>query len=136
MNHRAATVWLVTRMTARLTVCLFVSSIALTTIAAEPIEFAGDIVPLLTKHGCNAGACHGSAAGRGGLKLSLYGANPRADYHAIVEDLEGRRVNQLLPDESLIVLKPTETIAHAGGHRFDDDSQSRAVLVDWIKQGA
>ena len=36
--------------------------------SAAEVDFQNDIVPLLTKSGCNAGACHGAAAGRGGLQ--------------------------------------------------------------------
>ena len=61
--------------------------------AANPVEFENDIIPVLTKAGCNTGACHGAAVGRGGFKLSLYGGDPLADYESIVLELEGRRVN-------------------------------------------
>ena len=47
----------------------------------EPaVSFQTEILPLLTKAGCNSGACHGAAAGRGGLRLSLFAADSRADY--------------------------------------------------------
>ncbi|MAI30790.1 MAG: hypothetical protein CMM07_03850, partial [Rhodopirellula sp.] len=36
------------------------------------IDFINDLIPMITKLGCNAGKCHGSAIGRGGFKLSLY----------------------------------------------------------------
>ena len=48
----------------------------------EP-SFIQDVVPILTKAGCNAGSCHGSLQGRGGLRLSLLGFDPAADYEAI-----------------------------------------------------
>ena len=56
------------------------------------VDFQNDLVPVFTKHGCNAGACHGAAIGRGGFKLSLYGGDPAADYEAIVRRARGRRV--------------------------------------------
>ena len=31
------------------------------------VDFDVDVIPILTKAGCNAAACHGSAAGRGGF---------------------------------------------------------------------
>ncbi len=107
--------------------------------AAEPtrpgIDFENDLIPVFTKLGCNAGACHGSAMGRGGFKLSLYGGNPPADYSAIVHQLEGRRVNLSRPDQSLVILKPTEAIAHGGGFVMQD-TESHRLLLDWISQGA
>ena len=69
----------------------------------ETIDFRNDLMPVLTKHGCNAGACHGAAIGRGGFKLSLYGGDPSADYDATVQQVGGRRVNLAKPDQSLIV---------------------------------
>ena len=88
------------------------------------VDFKNDLVPLFTKSGCNAGACHGAAIGRGGFKLSLYGGNPEADFEAIVRMVHGRRVNLSKPDESLLVLKPTANVKHGGKMVFDDDSES------------
>ena len=87
---------------------------------AGRVDFSNDLIPVFTKAGCNAASCHGAAIGRGGLKLSLYGGNPAADYEAIVRQVEGRRVNLARPEENLIVLKPTKQIAHRGGRRLVD----------------
>jgi len=100
------------------------------------VIFDTEIVPVLTRYGCNSGACHGSAAGRGGLKLSLYGSHPEADYESIAFGLRGRRVNPAHPDDSLVLLKPTETLSHGGGQRFDRASAAARLLRDWISQGA
>ena len=51
------------------------------------VEFDNAIIPVLTKAGCNTGACHGAAVGRGGMKLSLYGGDPDTDFRSIVLDL-------------------------------------------------
>ncbi|MEM7560152.1 MAG: DUF1549 domain-containing protein [Planctomycetota bacterium] len=107
--------------------------------AKEPttqVDFKNDLIPVFTKLGCNAGACHGAAIGRGGFKLSLYGGNPSADYHTIVQELEGRRVNLFKPEQSLIYLKPSESIAHEGGYLVEDGEESEQLLLDWIRQGA
>ena len=100
------------------------------------VDFRNDLIPLLTKHGCNAGACHGAAIGRGGFKLSLYGGNPAADYDAIVHQVSGRRINLVKPDDSLIVLKPSEYVEHGGQMVIDYDGESARLLIDWIRQGA
>ena len=81
----------------------------------ETVDFRNDLIPMFTKHGCNAGACHGAAIGRGGFKLSLYGGDPQSDFEAIVRQLEGRRVNLFRPDASLVVRKPTGELEHGGG---------------------
>jgi hypothetical protein len=88
--------------------------------AGEPdrIDFDTQIVPILTKAGCNSGACHGAAAGRGEFHLSLYGGDPAFDFESIALELEGRRVNLAHPEQSLLLLKGTESISHEGGPRL------------------
>ncbi|MEM9587567.1 MAG: DUF1549 and DUF1553 domain-containing protein [Planctomycetota bacterium] len=103
---------------------------------AEPVDFTNDLIPVFTKLGCNAGACHGAAIGRGGFKLSLYGGNPDADHQAIVRQLRGRRVNLSRPEQSLLVLKPMEALEHGGGQLIEHDDANAALLVDWIGNGA
>lgn len=100
------------------------------------LDFQNDLIPVFTKNGCNTGACHGAAIGRGGFQLSLYGGDPKSDYKSIVQQLSGRRINLTKPDQSLIVLKPAEFIAHGGGTIFDADSESAQRLINWISQGA
>lgn len=101
---------------------------------ARAIDFDTAIIPILTKSGCNAGACHGAAVGRGGFQLSLLGANPSADFDAIVHELEGRRINQSHSDRSLLLAKPTGMLDHGGDVALDDDGAKR--LRDWIESGA
>jgi hypothetical protein len=101
-----------------------------------PVDFENDLIPVFTRFGCNAGACHGSAIGRGGFKLSLFGGNPRADFDAVVRQVEGSRINLARPEQSLVILKPTESITHGGGERFDLDHDSTKLLLAWIGQGA
>ena len=102
----------------------------------RPVDFDTQIEPLLTRYGCNAGSCHGAAAGRGGFSLSLYGSVPERDYEAIVQHLEGRRVNLRHADESLLFLKATESVPHGGGPRFDVESEAAELLLRWIREGA
>jgi hypothetical protein len=105
-------------------------------LSALSVDFDTDVLPVLTRAGCNAGACHGAAAGRGGFKLSLFGGDPAADYRAIVSELEGRRVNLARPERSLLLLKPTWELDHEGGQRFEADSPQAALLRQWIESGA
>ena len=104
--------------------------------AAAQVDFDNEIMPILTKSGCNTGACHGAAVGRGGFRLSLYGGDPASDHQSIVLELEGRRVNLASPEESLVLMKPTESIEHGGGYRLDPASDSARRLAAWIGQGA
>src|SRR5262249_14890323 len=69
------------------------------------VTFERAVEPILTRAGCNAGACHGKARGQNGFALSLLGFDPAHDYKAIVKDAGGRRVSRLRPTESLFVAK-------------------------------
>lgn len=99
------------------------------------VSFRHQIIPILTRLGCNMGACHGSQHGKGGFKLSLLGFEPEVDYISIVKTAEGRRVAPSDPDQSLLLLKPTVTVAHAGGLRLEPDSPEYRLLTLWIEQG-
>lgn len=103
---------------------------------SQSVDFDSQIVPLLTRSGCNAGACHGAAAGRGQLRLSLFGANADADYEALTIAFEGRRINLVKPELSLVLAKPTGRIDHGGDLVFDESSPAAELLTNWIRQGA
>jgi hypothetical protein len=102
----------------------------------EPPSFRTDIAPLLSKAGCNMGACHGNLNGKGGFRLSLRGEDPSFDYQSLTHDQSGRRISRIAPKSSLVVLKPTGAIAHEGGLRFAHDSLEAQTLVAWIAAGA
>jgi hypothetical protein len=101
----------------------------------KPLHFTNDILPVLTKHGCNGGACHGKAIGQNGFKLSLFGFDPEQDYAAIVHEGHGRRVSPAAPEDSLLLLKATGKLAHGGGVRFGADSEAYRLLSRWLQQG-
>ena len=101
-----------------------------------PVDFDSQVLPVLTHSGCNAGACHGAAAGRGGFHLSLFGSDPTADYTAIVHFAEGRRVNLFNTSKSLVLSKPLGILDHGGGTVLEDGSSSIAVLQRWLEEGA
>jgi hypothetical protein len=105
------------------------------TAAPASISFSRDVEPVLTRLGCNGGACHGSFQGRGGLRLSLWGFDPRADYAALVADARGRRIFAGAPETSLLLLKPTLGVPHAGGRRLEPATEAYNILKSWIEQG-
>ncbi len=118
---------------------MFAALLMATVLVAEPaaiVDFDSQIVPMLTHAGCNAGACHGAAAGRSGFHLSLFGSDPQADYAAIVSFAEGRRINHVDVAKSLVLAKPLGMLDHGGGEVLEEDSTSVAVLRRWIGQGA
>ncbi|HZN11551.1 MAG TPA: DUF1549 domain-containing protein [Blastocatellia bacterium] len=98
-------------------------------------NFRNHVMPVLTKLGCNSGACHGAAAGKNGFKLTLRGYDPEADFAALTRQASGRRVNQLEPARSLVLLKPTMAIGHGGGKRLEVDSLEYKVISEWIAGG-
>ena len=104
--------------------------------APVPVSFAGDILPILTKYGCNGGSCHGALNGQNGFKLSLFGYEPENDYDMIVHKHDGRRLSLSDPEKSLLLLKPTFQVKHGGGKRFAKDSQDYVTLLNWIRNGA
>jgi hypothetical protein len=108
----------------------------LQSVQTADLEFAVDVMSVLSKAGCNAGTCHGNLNGKGGLKLSLRGQDPQFDYEALVLRSRGRRINPSSPDTSLLLLKATAQVPHRGGRRFDVASAEYQVLRNWISEGA
>ena len=99
-------------------------------------SFQHDVMPVLSKAGCNAGACHGYSLGKNGFKLSLRGSDPVFDFKAITDEFLERRVNRHNPAASLILGKPLGDVPHEGGIRIERDSLLHEYLLGWIKDGA
>jgi hypothetical protein len=106
------------------------------TMGAKETSFRNEVMAVLSKSGCNAGACHGNANGKAGFKLSLRGQDPDFDLNALTRDQFGRRLDLVNPSQSLILLKPTTQLAHEGGKRFEVDSGEYEILRRWIADGA
>lgn len=100
-----------------------------------PPRFHNDVIPVLTRTGCNGGACHGAAQGKGGFKLSLAGFDPDSDHDWITRANLARRITPSQPDNSLFLRKPTLGVVHKGGKRFDANSPEYRLLKDWIVAG-
>lgn len=99
------------------------------------VDFERDVQPILTRFGCNAGACHGKARGQNGFQLSLLGFDPQFDYDALTKEARGRRVFFAAPEKSLLLLKPTGKAPHGGGIRIKADSPQYRTLSRWIAAG-
>lgn len=102
---------------------------------ARLISFELDVQPILTRLGCNAGACHGKSRGQNGFQLSLLGFFPDFDYIALTQEARGRRVFPPSPEASLLLQKASGALPHGGGKRLDPASPSYALIRDWISQG-
>ncbi|MBM3785834.1 MAG: DUF1553 domain-containing protein [Acidobacteria bacterium] len=106
--------------------------------ADKPVRrgFHSDILPILTKYGCNGGGCHGALNGQKGFKLSLFGYEPDNDYEMIVAKHGGRRIDKANPEKSLLLLKPTFGVSHGGGKLFTEKSADYQTLLAWVRDGA
>ncbi len=101
-----------------------------------PIGFRNEVLPSLTRAGCNTGKCHGSASGKDGFRLSLFGYDPVGDQFRLTREQTGRRVHLADPTNSLVVLKATGTVPHTGGGRIAEGSRAYESLVQWLHEGA
>ncbi|MEX0936408.1 MAG: DUF1549 domain-containing protein [Pirellulales bacterium] len=99
------------------------------------ISFVRDVMPVLSKAGCNAGTCHGSKDGKNGFKLSLRGYDPLFDHRALTDDIAARRINRAAPDSSLMLLKSTSSVPHEGAMVIEPDSEAYALIRGWIAGG-
>ncbi len=98
-------------------------------------SFTKDVMPVLTRTGCNSGTCHGSADGKNGFKLSLRGYDSLFDHRALTDDLEGRRFNRAAPDSSLMLLKSTGQTPHVGGALIQPGDRTYEIIRKWIAEG-
>jgi hypothetical protein len=120
----------------RFSFALLMLALSAATAAGEtPVSYRNEIVAVLARAGCNQGVCHGNQHGKGGFKLSLRGQDPAADFVALTRDQYGRRVSRQLPEESLLLLKPTASVPHEGGRRFTTTSPEYRLLQRWIAEG-
>ncbi|MDX1928182.1 MAG: DUF1553 domain-containing protein [Pirellulaceae bacterium] len=104
--------------------------------AGRPLRFRNDVLPVLTRAGCNAGKCHGAASGKDGFGLSLYGFDPAGDYYRLTREMSGRRIDRSKPDDCLLINKATGQVPHTGGTCIDIGSPEYRTLVTWIALGA
>src|SRR5579871_5265942 len=67
---------------------------------SSPVSFRHDVEPILTRAGCNAGACHGTPSGKNGFRLSLRGYDPALDILTLTHEVHSRRLELLEPAAS------------------------------------
>jgi len=104
--------------------------------ADRPVSFNLDVMPVFMRADCNTGGCHGASRGQDGFRLSLFGYNPRSDYHTVTREMSGRRINLALPEESFLLQKAIEKVPHTGGKLFEENSKEFDLVVEWIRNGA
>lgn len=99
------------------------------------ISFPNDIVPHLTRAGCNGGSCHGTPKGQNNFRLSLLGFEPKTDYEFLTRESRGRRVFPAAPGNSLLLQKASGDQPHRGGTRIPKNSTAYHLLHRWIADG-
>ncbi len=102
----------------------------------DAVDFERHVMGLFGKAGCNNGSCHGSFQGKNGFRLSLFGFDPDKDFAALTRDIQGRRIDPVDPDASLLLQKAAGLMKHEGGVKFSKDSWQYQVFREWIRQGA
>ncbi|MBU6295279.1 MAG: DUF1553 domain-containing protein [Planctomycetes bacterium] len=100
------------------------------------VSFSRDVMPILTRAGCNGGKCHGAAAGKDGFRLSLFGFDPLGDHFRLVEEIADRRVSISRAGQSLLVTKALGAVPHTGGKKIEPGSPFHVQLTRWIHEGA
>lgn len=116
---------------------LYLSSATRAEDVKQPVSFVNDVIPILTKAGCNMGTCHAKAGGgQNGFQLSLLGFEPLEDYDSLVKEAHGRRLFPVAPTQSLLLTKATNETPHGGGKRLNRDSDGYRLIQRWIEEGA
>ncbi len=102
----------------------------------HPVSFTHQVIPVLTRFGCNSGGCHGKQSGQNGFRLSLLGFDPELDHATLTKEVRGRRIEVAAPERSLLLLKASGGVAHGGGKKFDSNSDEYRLIRRWIAAGA
>ncbi len=101
----------------------------------QPVSFPNDVVPLLTRGGCNGGACHGRPSGQNNFRLSLLGFEPVKDHEFLLKEARGRRISPAAPELSLILMKSSGDVPHGGGARLKKGGTEYEMIARWIRSG-
>ncbi|MCF6287367.1 MAG: DUF1549 and DUF1553 domain-containing protein, partial [Candidatus Hydrogenedentes bacterium] len=98
-------------------------------------SFGNDVMPAIMRAGCNTGSCHGSAQGKNGFRLSLFGFDPDRDFVSLTRQSRSRRINAALPEESLMLTKPLGQVDHEGGGVIQPGDGLYEPMLQWIREG-
>jgi hypothetical protein len=101
-----------------------------------PISFKLDVMPVFMRAGCNVGSCHGSARGKDGFRLSLFGFDPDGDYYRLTHEQPKRRLDLSIPAECLLIEKATGQVPHSGGSPTKKGDPLYNTLLRWLEAGA
>ena len=103
--------------------------------AALHPDYVRDVMPVVSRLGCNTGSCHGAKDGKNGFKLSLRGYDPEFDVLALTDEQASRRANSAIPDSSLFLQKASAAVPHEGGQLTVPGEDGYEILRAWIADG-
>ena len=99
-------------------------------------DLVRDVMPVFGKAGCNAGVCHGSKKGKGGLKTSLRGNDPSTSCEPIPTSWPRVASTLHLPETASCCSRQPPP-CHTRGDRFFARGTSHYEIVrKWIAEGA
>src|SRR4051794_25007214 len=104
--------------------------------AGQAPSFLNDVVPVLTRLGCNQGSCHGKGAGQNGFRLSLRGYAPEMDHAWLTREFAARRISPADPESSTLLRKAAGLAPHEGGKLMARGDRAYGTLLAWIRAGA
>ena len=102
----------------------------------RPVSFKLDVMPVFLRAGCNTGSCHGSARGKDGFNLSLFGFDADGDYERLTRAQATRRINLAVPEDSLMLTKSLGAVQHTGGQLMHKGDQLHSPILRWLEAGA
>jgi hypothetical protein len=104
--------------------------------ADRAVSFKLDVMPVFMRAGCNSGGCHGAARGKDGFRLSLFGFDPDGDHYRLTRELNGRRINLAMPQDSLLIDKACGLVPHTGGQKIKPGDEYYQTLIRWMEADA
>jgi hypothetical protein len=99
-------------------------------VAVQAADFAANVFPVLDQAGC--AACHNHDGVASATRLQF----PERGADAVAIQRFGLSLRRLVdtssPEKSLLLLKPTARMPHAGGKRIAPDSAAERTLRAWV----
>ena len=94
-------------------------------------DFAADIYPVLQKGDC--AGCHNHDGVASGTRLKFPEGSASSEAIAAFGQSLRPLVDTAAPEKSLLVLKPTRVVPHAGGKRMEPGSPEATKLIEWAR---
>jgi hypothetical protein len=101
------------------------------TAAGQTSPFSDGVYPVLKNAGCP--TCHNSNGVASATRLHFPDASASTERAEAFGRSLVRLVDLKHPEESLLLMKPTKRVAHAGGERIKPGSPEETALIGWIR---